>query len=427
MTLSPRSRLLLARHGRTVALSLALVALVALALSGMTLAAPGTTEVSEERDRETVTTDVGTSALVTADDSLYGEGTTLEDKSRYLLSDAPELSIEVRTDAPAGSEVTHELVLVTTASADEETFWEDRETLIEERHTVGEEPVASGTEIDVQELAESVEETDERLSNVGSIDLVLSLRTTYDTGSYADEQRSSVPLELTADAYWLDGSLSEESEHSEVAVSEVEEEPDLLASAGLALLGVVSGAGAAFAWRHREDAVDVGALTQQVHSRRHAEWISRGQIPMWMGKDYVRLDTLEDVVDVAIDTNQRVVHDTERDLHAVIQGDVVYYYSLDGSWEEVAWPKMDMSGFSELSEATTEFDGEWEPASNGTDGWVEDLDPEDEASWETCSRIPGRLADVRHSCLTSYRSLRDAPRSDLPRALRSPSQRARWD
>jgi hypothetical protein len=382
VTLSPRSRLLLARHGKTVALSLAVVALVALVAAGLSIAAPGTTEVSEERDRETVATDVGTSAVVTADDSLYGEGTTLEDKSRYLLSDTPELSIEVRTDAPDGTELTHELVLVTTASADDETFWEDRETLLEETHTVDGDPVSSGTEIDVRELSESVEETDERLSNVGNVELTLSLRTTYDTGTYTDEQTSAVLFELTDDAYWLDGSLSEESEHSEVVVSEIEEEPDLLVGAGLALLGIVSGAGSAFAWRHREDAVDVGALTQQVHSRRHAEWISRGQIPMWMGKDYVRLDTLEDVVDVAIDTNQRVVHDTERDLHAVIQGDVVYYYSLAGTWEEVAWPKMEMSGFGELSEAEWGFDGEWEPASNGAEGWVKDLDPDDEASWE---------------------------------------------
>ena len=377
MTLSPRSRLLLARHGRTVALSLALLALLALLLSGMSLAVPGTAEVSEERDRETVTTDVRTSATVTADDSLYGSGTTVEDASRYLLSDMPELAIEVRTGAPEGSEVSHELVLVTTASADEEAFWEDRETLIEETHTVGEEPATSSAAVDMRELSESVEETDDRLSNVGSIDLALELRTTYDTGTYTDEQRSSVPLELTADAYWLDGSLSEESEHSEVVTREVEEEPDLLAAAGLTLLGLVSGTGAAFAWRHREDAVDVGALTQQVHSRRHAEWISRGQIPMWMSKDYVRLDTLEDVVDVAIDTNQRVVHDTERDLHAVIQGEVVYYYSLSGTWEEVAWPKMDMSGFE-----GPELDGEWEPASLGGEGWADDLDPEDEASWE---------------------------------------------
>ncbi|WP_331235382.1 DUF5305 domain-containing protein [Natronorarus salvus] len=383
MTLSPRSRLVLARHGRAVALSLALVALFAFLISGMTLALPGTTEVSEERDRETVTTEVRTSALVTADDSLYGSGTTVEDPSRYLLSDMPELSIEVQTEAPEGSDVTHELVLVTTASADEEAFWEERETLIEETHVVGGEPVRSETEIDMRALSESIEETEDRLSNVGSIGLALELRTTYDTGTYADEQTSSVPLELTADAYWFDGSLSEESEHAEVVTREVEEEPDVFAGAGLALVGLAAGVGSAFAWRRREEVVDFGALTQEVHSRRHAEWISNGQIPMWMGKDYVRLDTLEDVVDVAIDTNQRVVHDTERNLHAVIQGDVVYYYSLAGTWEEVAWPKMDMSGFSELAEAESEFDGEWEPASNGADEWVSDLDPEDEDSWES--------------------------------------------
>ena len=63
---------------------------------------------------------------------------------------------------------------------------------------------------------------------------------------------------------------------------------------------------------------------------------------MWIGDYHVSLDTLEDVVDVAIDTNERVVHDEQRGLFAVVNDGVVYYYSDRGLWEETAWPEMDL-------------------------------------------------------------------------------------
>jgi len=60
---------------------------------------------------------------------------------------------------------------------------------------------------------------------------------------------------------------------------------------------------------------------------------------MGVGSEYVSLDSLQDVVDVAIDTGQRVVYDDRRDVFAVISGEVVYYYSKDGDWNRVAWPQ----------------------------------------------------------------------------------------
>lgn len=47
-------------------------------------------------------------------------------------------------------------------------------------------------------------------------------------------------------------------------------------------------------------------------------------------RDRVRLNTLEDVVDVAVDGDGRVVHDERWDLFAVFDGDVVYHYCRTG-------------------------------------------------------------------------------------------------
>jgi hypothetical protein len=153
---------------------------------------------------------------------------------------------------------------------------------------------------------------------------------------------------------------------------------------GLSVLGTLSLAGAAFV--SRRSSTDIEAARRAVHEQRYAEWISRGSIPMWIGEYHVSLDTLEDVVDVAIDTNERVVHDEQRGLFAVVNDGVVYYYSDRGLWEETVWPEMDLEaesavidGDGDLSaEELSELDPSEEFGSPDDSDGFED----DEAVWE---------------------------------------------
>lgn len=94
---------------------------------------------------------------------------------------------------------------------------------------------------------------------------------------------------------------------------------------------------------------------------------------MWIGDYHVSLDTLEDVVDVAIDTNERVVHDTQRGLFAVVNDGVVYYYSDRGLWEETAWPEMDLDDGS----AVVDADAPRSPEELELEGSDEFADPDD--------------------------------------------------
>jgi len=71
-------------------------------------------------------------------------------------------------------------------------------------------------------------------------------------------------------------------------------------------------------------------LEQRVHELRYSEWISTGSIPDAFTETTISIDSLEGLVDVAIDTDNRVIHDGDHNVYVVVSGSAVYYYSPDG-------------------------------------------------------------------------------------------------
>lgn len=71
--------------------------------------------------------------------------------------------------------------------------------------------------------------------------------------------------------------------------------------------------------------------------QKHDKWITEGEFPS--NQDYekiIRVNDLEGLVDVAIDTNKRVIEDEQLEVSTVLDGDYVYMYvhpgSSAGSW-----------------------------------------------------------------------------------------------
>lgn len=376
--LPPRVRLLTARYGRELTVAFVIVGLIALVAAGAAVASSETESVTEDRNVQRVDTTVGTSAVVTNRDSVWEYQSELENKARYLINDTPVLTITPTTGAPDGTEVTHEVRLELRATADGETFWRNETVLAEGTTTAAGGTAGTNATVDVPDLDERLDNTTERLSNVGSLSARIHVDTTYDTGDYAGEQSASAPFRITENAYWIDGDLSSSRRHSTPVTRETETAPDY----GL-LLSLFAGSVGAFGlgavlWRGREDAVDVAAIREEIHRRRHDEWISCGSIPMWVDKEHVQLDSLEDVVDVAIDGNQRVIHDERLDLYAVIDGDMTYYYCREGSWNQVAWPDVGAIDASSEDEPPGQSG-----SAEGTEAMLGDApDPDDEDAWE---------------------------------------------
>ncbi|TYT61939.1 DUF5305 domain-containing protein [Natrialba swarupiae] len=386
---NPRFDLLLAKHGRSVAIALVVVGIVAFVATGWVVANPETQTVSQVAEEEAVT-DVQTSSSVVDGGSLWEEGDELADNPVYVMNASPELRITPETrlanrtaNTPIDdAEVTHRLFFEFEASRNDEAFWNETREELHASPDVEDGIARSQTTIDVESYLERQQALEEEIGTVGSITLRVILVAEYDTDTLAGTHTDSTTLVLTDEAYWLEESISDDDSATHtIGTQEVSEPRSPALIAALSLLGTLSLVGCVLVVRRTP--VDVEAARRAVHERRYAEWISRGSIPMWVGDHHIGLDSLEDVVDVAIDTNQRVVHDRQRGLFAVVNGSVVYYYSERGVWEQTTWPAMNLAAdksavvpdqvppVSELSEfdGSDEFGGGDEPNFDDEDVW----------------------------------------------------------
>ncbi|WP_049922016.1 DUF5305 domain-containing protein [Halopiger djelfimassiliensis] len=380
-----RLDLLLAEHGRAVVVVLVAVGVLTLVATGWAVATPET-ETTPRMAEESVTTEVQTSVTVVDGGTLWEPDERLEDSSVYMLNASPELVVEPETrlvNETAGTpvtdgNVTHELTLRFEAARDGEPFWNETTEELNATPTVEDGVATSRTTVDVESYLERQRQLESELGRVGSVSLELQLRVAYDTARHDGTQRATTTVQLTDDAYWLEESLSaSETNPHRIGTERTTQSRNPLFIAALSLLGTLSLAGAGAVVRRSPD--DVEAARRAVHEQRYAEWISTGSIPMWIGDHHVSLDSLEDVVDVAIDANERVVHDRQRGLFAVVSGSVVYYYSHRGRWEETAWPELD------LEERSAVVDADPGPTSDADDESPPDDLPELDGSEEFTS------------------------------------------
>lgn len=317
-------------EGRTVALLLAVVGAAALAGAGVVAFDTDTETVVEETDVQPVSTAVRTSALVTGNTSLYERGERLTEKSVYLLSATPTATFTVTTSVPADRPATVDqtLSLVVQATKDDEAFYQSSRTLVAEESRVTNGTAVSTATLNISNVASELDRTQTEVGTAGTVHAELRLRVAYRTDTYEGELTAASPLSVTKRAYWLERGLADSREHATEATREVPVEPNPVVYGGLALLGVIAlaGAGGVVYWRRDLDAetVEVDLVRAQ-----YEEWISNGEFPSGMDHQYVKVDTLMDLVDLAIDSEKRVIHDDRFSAYAVVDGDVVYYFTTE--------------------------------------------------------------------------------------------------
>jgi hypothetical protein len=347
---NPRLRLLVGEYGRPLVGVLLALSLASFALAGFLYLSPPTDTVSQEVHQREITTSASTSAEVVADDSLWPAGTVLEDRPVYLLNATRELDLvaETTVDGSDRAVVDHEWQLTVRASREGRVFWSETDILA---NGTSEGAVARSTaSLDMHELRDRIEDVQERIGGAGIVSANLTLVVAYDTDpdaeyGYQRGQRLTTRVDVREESLALGAGLADASDSpSTTATTEVTAPRDRLQLSLLGLLGLLALAGAAVVSREEPESIDVEAARNELHRRRYADWISPGVLPDGLEQEFVEVDTLEDVVDVAIDTEERVIHDTRRDVFAVISENVVYYYGTEGTWAESVFPAFTLPG-----------------------------------------------------------------------------------
>jgi len=334
-----RLQVLVAEYGRPAFRALVVLAVLSAAGSAYVLATPQEREVTTTGDRTTVAASVDHAAVVTGNDSVYAEGTRLDNRSAYLRDASPVLGLNASTAAPAGANVTQRLTLELTASRDGEPFYTERDRLAAESGPATDGSASVTATVNASAVGERVAALREEVGPVAEVAATVRYEVRYDTDRYEGSLAASAPLVVTGDAYWLDGPLADSAEHT-TRTTRTETDRNGAAALSLLVLALVSAGAAGTVRVYSEREFDREQLLRDLHAAQMSEWISDGEVPVQVGEEHVRLESLLDVVDIGIDNDKRVVHDTRRELYAVVDGRVVYYYAEDTSWWESSLPRM---------------------------------------------------------------------------------------
>lgn len=330
MSAGARFNLLLAKYGMVIGIGLLLVGLLAMGAAWNAWSDPPTDVVTEEIDREEFAVSTSTEAdVVGVNTTLYREGETLVDMPVYFYDETPELRIIVETSVPDDQRVAVEkrLTVEIEAARDEQVFFSRTKLLEATEAGTSDGQVTMDALVNMSALADEVEEIRTGTRGIGQLETRLQLEVAYEGTQNEGELEATTDLVLAGQAYWLDEELEASETHTETESRTVMGERDMGTVAPLAAIGLLALVLAALSILGSRRGFDVEAIQTRLAHSEFDEWISAGRIPTRGDREYVSVRSLEDLVDIAIDSNKRVIHEDEIDAYAVVDADVVYYYA----------------------------------------------------------------------------------------------------
>ena len=330
MAIDHRLKLFLDENHRLVVGLLIIAGLLCFAGAGFVYTSPSTETVTEQTNPQTFSTRVDSSALVTQPTELYDQGETLQNRSVYFTSASPAFTLSVVTSGPTDEqlEIDQQLELEVLGVRGGRPFYNATRTIVDTDQTVSDGRATATQTVNITELSQELFTVQEEIQEVGQFQLQLQLEVTYSTEDYEGTLRATAPFVIDGQAYYIDGDLAADQTQTTTVQEQVTEPPDPVAYGGLSALGVVFVAAGVIVSRI-ESLIDPEALRREMVHDQHAEWISRGEFPTSADKPYISILTLEDLVDVAIDTNRRVIYDPQIEAYAVIDSSEVYYYAIE--------------------------------------------------------------------------------------------------
>ncbi|QLC34834.1 hypothetical protein EFA46_011260 (plasmid) [Halarchaeum sp. CBA1220] len=319
---------LLAKRGPQVALVLGVLALAAFGAAGWTATHPPTTDVTDSENAQRATLAFDANATVTENTSLYATGTVLRDPA-VVPREAPTLRVTptVASSNATFDSVTQTVTLVYSATRDGETFWTHRAPLAT-RTASDTRALATPVAIDTERVRERLATYRADVGGAGTVSVAVRANATYALAGYDGTVTERAPLTFHGD--WYDVATPSSARDHDTPRTRTVPVPSarLVPPSALGGLGVALALTAAgvLAW-YRAYRPSLAAVAEDLHRHRYDAWISPGRVPPDASGTVVDVATLEDLVDVAIDVDGRVVHDAESGHYVVLTPAARYRYT----------------------------------------------------------------------------------------------------
>jgi hypothetical protein len=331
-----RARAVLADRLAIVVAAFLLLSVVGAGVTYGAVVAPGTTEETRSVEAWSSTTEYGHAATVQQENPVYPVGTDLENRSAYFTDASPVLEGSHRAafDADNGSVAAQTTLTIVLRAEDSEsgtTFWQEREQLTRETAELdGGESVRTPFELNVSAIRERLHRIESSLSSAGDTTVLVRAETVYRGHAGGERVNETVTDDLTirpgSQIYEVTGGDAETTGHERTVVRQKPIEAGPLQTVGgplLVLLGLLLAGGAVKA--DREGILDLTTHEQAALERAEFEdWVTIGGVPDDPPGERIRVSSLEGLVDLAADTNARIIQD-EHLGHYVVFGDEYHY------------------------------------------------------------------------------------------------------
>ncbi|AXR79662.1 DUF5305 domain-containing protein [Natrarchaeobaculum sulfurireducens] len=299
-------------------------------------------------DQWTETTDYEHSVVVDQETIPFEAGETLSNRPIYYTNLSDDLSgtYTYEYDANHGNlSVTTDTYLILRAGELEngevvETYWEVVEPL-EAASTSSLSPADAHTvefDVHIPFVLETISTVEQQVGSAeGVVDArVVSASTvegTVDGEPVSNSYDSELLLLVDPATFRVSDTMTVEERHQEFETVEVLSEPSLFESLGsiilfgLAFVGLVSLIVARVGGYIELTDEERDLLKHEQHRSQYDDWITAGTFPS--EREYeqtVLVDDLEGLVDVAIDTNKRVIEDRELGVSTVLDDEYIYLH-----------------------------------------------------------------------------------------------------
>ncbi len=292
-------------------------------------------------------TDISQQATVVRENPVFDLNATLTDRPVYFTQLSPEIETihEYTYSATESGQLeveTTAMLVVQSVNNDGETLWETTEALEHEVETLRpDERTTTATTINVTAAAAEVDRVETGIgASVGSPEITIRFDTaisgTVNGDAVSTVHQDTIVIDPGAETYSVEPSEGVSESYQTTTTVETEVPPGTVRSYGppavlvlslILLLGLVS---AKATGRLAPTPAQLTRLEYAKQRKKFDDWISRGSVPAGaLSATQIPLDSLEDLVDVAIDTDQRVIEDPQRNAFFVLLDERYYVYEPD--------------------------------------------------------------------------------------------------
>jgi len=334
-----RLKLHVSNHGSELAIACVLAALLLFAGAGQVYTTPQFEQPpAREVDSYDIRLEVSESAVVQEDNPLYETGRRLESRPAYFANFTPELQLSAAVQGSDARNVTvnQRLILREEATRDGSELWSRERLLASHSETMTDGETNINTTLDVADIGSDQSDVRSVLNSLASITTTLRIETTYETervegASYEGDLDLSLTFQSTSNAYWLSGTRTASDSETRVTRPDPVPQPPNYILVGLLAVAGIGMVGLAGVVVQKSRVYDPQQLRIELYNEEYGEWISKGELVVDPDKRYVYVDSLGDLVDIGIDADKRVIHDTDLGAYVVVDGDLIYYFSREST------------------------------------------------------------------------------------------------